>query len=257
MPGAVAPSAESAKAFAVRTMWVPPRASMLLSGELDVAGLPTLEGAILTVLSIRPLPLVVDLDLKELQFVDVLGARALLDAVARISDVTRAELAGGSSRVMGVLNFVERVADPTRGFQPSGHAVSSPRRRRRTRRSGIQVGEVTVEDQLWRPALMARAVVAELATTILLAGELDLTGIDTLNRCVDGVLAADPSPQRVHVDAIALHFIDPAGAQALITALDRLTDRFLVEISWLQPQVQRVLSLAQAPVRMEAGRTKR
>ena len=157
---------------------------------------------------------------------------------------------------MGVLNFVERVADPAYGFQPSGPAASRLGGDD-VRGAGDPGGADDLEDQLWRPALMARAVVAELATTILLAGELDLTGIDTLNRCVDEILAADPSPPRVDVDGIALHFIDLAGADTLITACDRLTDRFLLEISWLQPQVRRVLSLAEAPVRVEASRTKR
>lgn len=104
--------------------------------------------------------------------------------------------------------------------------------------------------------LTARAVTTELATTILLAGELDMAGTEALNRCVAGVMAAENSSERVYLDAIALHFIDVVGARALIKACDRLADRYELEISWLQPQVRLVLSLVDSTLRWTKGRPK-
>ena len=104
--------------------------------------------------------------------------------------------------------------------------------------------------------LTARSVTTELATTILLAGELDMAGVETLNRCVEGVLTAESSLERVVLDAIALHFIDVVGARALIAACDRLADSHALEISWLQPQVRLVLSLVDSTLRWTQERPK-
>jgi anti-anti-sigma factor len=112
VPGAAARSAQGATDCVVRTVWVPPRALIQLIGELDLSALPALESTVRSVLSIQPPPRVVRFDLGGLRFMDVLGARALLDARARVSDLAHAEMAGGSRRVMDVLHFVERVADP-------------------------------------------------------------------------------------------------------------------------------------------------
>lgn len=121
--GALAASAQGATDFVARTLWVPPRALIQLMGELDLAGLPTLESTVDSVLSIQPSPRTVHFDLSRLRFVDVLGARALLEARARVSAVARAEILGGGPRVMEVLEMVERVADPA--TWPSVRAPSS------------------------------------------------------------------------------------------------------------------------------------
>jgi anti-anti-sigma regulatory factor len=115
---------------------------------------------------------------------------------------------------------------------------------------------MTVDGALGPRHLAARAVSTELATTVLLAGELDMAGIGTLNRCVEGVLAADNSSGRVVLDAIALHFIDVVGARALIKACDQLAERYELEISWLQPQVRLVLSLVDSKLRWTKVRPK-
>lgn len=118
MPGAVAPMAQGATDFVVHTEWVPRRASIHLIGELDLAALPALDSTVESVLSIQPTPRVVQFDLSGVRFLDVLGARALLAARARVSRVARADLTGGRPRVMDVLEFVERVSgQPLRPFR--------------------------------------------------------------------------------------------------------------------------------------------
>ena len=61
-------------------------ASLILSGELDLGGVDLLEAAVCEVE--RSSPLAVNVDLAQLWFADLVGARALARACCRLVEVT-------------------------------------------------------------------------------------------------------------------------------------------------------------------------
>jgi anti-anti-sigma factor len=90
--------------FQVRTVFVPPRAVIVLSGELDISSIATLSSAIETILSILPAPEKALLDLGALRFADLVGLRALVDACHRLEQL-------GPVEVYGIRGQVQRVLD--------------------------------------------------------------------------------------------------------------------------------------------------
>ncbi len=90
--------------FVVRTVWVPPRVVVTLSGELDIASIGTLDSGIEAVLSIRPRPADVLINLRDLSFVDLVGLRALVGWCQQLDQSVTVE-------VCGVANPVQRVLD--------------------------------------------------------------------------------------------------------------------------------------------------
>jgi anti-sigma B factor antagonist len=79
--------------------------------------------------------------------------------------------------------------------------------------------------------------------TIILAGEFDLTGTERFWAFVSEALAADP--KTVTIDSSGLEFIDSAGLQALLRALDAATEAGVAfRVSDPSPAMRRILELS-------------
>jgi anti-anti-sigma factor len=95
---------------------VPPRAHLTLQGDLDRSALPVLDDVVATLLSIEPTPEAVTIDVEDLTFIDIGGARALLGICTRLSRAVPVDLDGVTRRVARILDFV-------RGANPSSPAT--------------------------------------------------------------------------------------------------------------------------------------
>jgi anti-anti-sigma factor len=79
---------------------------------------------------------------------------------------------------------------------------------------------------------------------LIVIGELDLSGVATVEGCVDALVAVRPRPSRVMVDLHELRFVDVVGVRTLVKACWRLRRVGTLEVLGIQPSVQRVLDLA-------------
>lgn len=91
--------------FVVRTVWVPPRAVMTLSGELDIASLEILTGSVEALLSIQPPAREILINVFGLRFADVGGIRGLLMSCQRLEQTGLVEVRGVSPSIQRVLDL--------------------------------------------------------------------------------------------------------------------------------------------------------
>jgi anti-anti-sigma factor len=77
----------------------------------------------------------------------------------------------------------------------------------------------------------------------MVIGELDLCGVDTVEGCVEALLSMPPRPARLIVDLHELRFVDVVGVRTLVRACWRLRRIGQLEVTGIQPSVQRVLDL--------------
>jgi len=94
--------------FTVRVLRDRQKAWVCLFGELDIAGVAGLEHQIDTLVLTQPAPRVIRIDLSQLVFLDVVGARALDAAYARL------RRASPSVRVEGSSSEVRKTLEMTR-----------------------------------------------------------------------------------------------------------------------------------------------
>lgn len=87
---------------------------------------------------------------------------------------------------------------------------------------------------IWTPA----------CARVIAIGELDMGGVDTVEGCVDALLSMPPRPARLIVDLHELRFVDVVGVRTLVRACWRLRRIGKLEVTGIQPSVQRVLDLA-------------
>ena len=73
-----------------------------------------------------------------------------------------------------------------------------------------------------RKSIVERIERDDRATTVVLAGELDLSTISELHRALDAECSSTPS--RLVIDIAAVEFIDSAALHLFITMSDRLAD---------------------------------
>jgi anti-anti-sigma factor len=83
----------------------------------------------------------------------------------------------------------------------------------------------------------------------MVIGELDLSGVETVERSVEALLTVRPRPDRLVVDLHELRFVDVVGLRALVNACWRLQRIGPMEVLGVQPAVRRVLDLANVSLR--------
>jgi anti-anti-sigma factor len=105
--------------FAVRTVCTPACARVIIIGELDLAGVSTVMGCIDAVVATQPRPGRVVLDLRELRFADLVGARALRHAYDRLACLGPVEVRGIQPAVQRVLDMAQLTL-PSATRQPVG-----------------------------------------------------------------------------------------------------------------------------------------
>jgi anti-anti-sigma factor len=88
-----------------------------------------------------------------------------------------------------------------------------------------------------------RTIQTPACVCVRLIGELDVSGVDRVNGCVDALLSAEPRPARVIVDLHELCFADVVGIRTLVMACCRLRRIGALEVYGIRPPVQRVLEL--------------
>ncbi len=96
-------------AFAVRSVWTPPRVFVYLTGELDAGGTEILARCVQRVVTAQPPAQQVTVDLHDLSFVDLVGVRALCDAWSRLGAASRVEIRGVTPSVQRTLDVIEGV----------------------------------------------------------------------------------------------------------------------------------------------------
>src|SRR5262249_52287671 len=89
-----------------------------------------------------------------------------------------------------------------------------------------------------------RTVWTPLCACVHLVGELDLSGVETVNACVDALLSVEGGSTRVIVDLHELCFADVVGIRTVVLACRRLRRIGPLEVCGVRPSVQRVLELA-------------
>jgi anti-anti-sigma factor len=115
--------------FVVRTVWVPPRAVMTLSGELDIASVEVLTGSVEALLSIQPPAQEIIINMRALRFADVGGTRGLLTSCRRLGQTSVVEVRGVSASIQRVLDLARLTCLPAatprrkvrRTTRPPGH----------------------------------------------------------------------------------------------------------------------------------------
>jgi anti-anti-sigma factor len=103
--------------FGAQTVWVPPKAVVTLSGELDVASAETLEGSVEALLSIRPLPEEIVINVGGISFADLVGMRVLVLSCPRLKQTGRVEVSGISPSIQRILDLANMLL-PAPGGAP-------------------------------------------------------------------------------------------------------------------------------------------
>jgi anti-anti-sigma factor len=92
------------------------------------------------------------------------------------------------------------------------------------------------------------------AVHVDLAGELDLSEIETLSTAIDQLVADHPTPCSVALDLAGVTFIDLQGVRALAAACAHLLSKgFRVSLRSVGPMVERVAEMADVHFRADAG----
>ena len=81
------------------------------------------------------------------------------------------------------------------------------------------------------------------AAVIRLDGELDCATAGDVDAAIARVLASDPPPHRIYVDADRLSFVDVSGLAPLVRARHQLPDGASMQVRNARRQVIRVIRL--------------
>lgn len=82
------------------------------------------------------------------------------------------------------------------------------------------------------------------SATVVMAGELDISTVGPVRECLDGLLRAEPLPERLVVDLERLSFVDSMGLSVLLETQRRATRRGIeVRFRSPSPHVRAVLDV--------------